>query len=144
MSTLSLRRETRRNMKVIGYWTGTAVVAGELLGGGVASLLHGRTLLVGKPLVQPMQRLGYPAYLLTILGVCKLLGGIALLAPRFPRRKRMGLCRHLLGDDRGGGLACSVRRFRGRSLAPALRRSHAHFVGASTAKPDPGSPLSGS
>ncbi|HEX6480608.1 MAG TPA: DoxX family protein [Ktedonobacteraceae bacterium] len=87
MSTLSLRRETRMNMKVIGYWAGTAAVAGELLVGGVASLLRGRTMLVGKPLVQTMERLGYPAYLLTILGVWKPLGGIALLAPRFPRLK---------------------------------------------------------
>ena len=87
MSTLSLRRETRMNMKVIGYWTGTAAVAGELLVGGVASLLRGRTMLVGKPLVETMERLGYPVYLLTILGVWKPLGGIALLAPRFPRLK---------------------------------------------------------
>src|SRR2546430_12897731 len=31
--------------------------------------------------------LGYPLYFLTILGVWKLLGAIALLVPRFPRLK---------------------------------------------------------
>jgi hypothetical protein len=34
-----------------------------------------------------MVQLGYPVYLLTILGVWKLLGAIALLVPRFPRLK---------------------------------------------------------
>jgi uncharacterized membrane protein YphA (DoxX/SURF4 family) len=34
-----------------------------------------------------MVQLGYPIYLLTILGIWKVLGGIALLAPRFPRLK---------------------------------------------------------
>ena len=34
--------------------------------------------------VEMMTRLGYPSYLLTILGVWKLLGVIAVLAPKFP------------------------------------------------------------
>ena len=34
--------------------------------------------------VEMMTRLGYPRYLLTILGVWKLLGVIAVLAPKFP------------------------------------------------------------
>ena len=76
-------------MKVIGYWTSTAAVAGVLLVDGVMGLLHahGRVMLVGKPLDEVMERLGYPAYLLKILGVWKPLGAIALLVPRFPRLK---------------------------------------------------------
>ena len=76
-------------MKVIGYWTTTAVVAGVLLVDGVMGLVHvhGRVMLVGKPLDEVMERLGYPAYLLKILGVWKPLGAIALLVPRFPRLK---------------------------------------------------------
>jgi uncharacterized membrane protein YphA (DoxX/SURF4 family) len=76
-------------MKVIGYWTSTAVVAGVLLVDGVMGLVHvhGRVMLVGKPLDEVIERLGYPAYLLKILGVWKPLGAIALLVPGFPRLK---------------------------------------------------------
>ena len=87
MSTLSARADTMRKMKVIGYWTTTAIVAFELLLGGVMALVHGRNMLVGEPLVEVMQHLGYPLYLLTILGVCKPLAGIGLLLPGFPRLK---------------------------------------------------------
>jgi DoxX-like family len=78
-----------RNMKVIGYWTSTAAVAGVLLVDGVMGLLHahGRVMLVGKPLDEVMQRLGYPEYVLKILGMWKPLGAIALLVPGFPRLK---------------------------------------------------------
>jgi uncharacterized membrane protein YphA (DoxX/SURF4 family) len=59
-----------------------------LLAGGVTDLIHGPTLLfAGDPVVLIMARLGYPAYMLTILGVWKLLGAVALLVPRFPRLK---------------------------------------------------------
>ncbi len=76
------------NLKVIGYWTTTAFAALELLAGGVTDLAHGRTALVaGKPVVAVLAHLEYPVYLLTILGVWKLLGGVALLAPRLPRLK---------------------------------------------------------
>jgi uncharacterized membrane protein YphA (DoxX/SURF4 family) len=76
-------------MKIIGYWTSTAAVAGVLLVDGVMGLVHahGRAMLVGKPLDEVMERLGYPTYLLKILGVWKPLGAIALLVPGFPRLK---------------------------------------------------------
>jgi len=44
-------------------------------------------LVSGPPVVEVMTQLGYPIYLLAILGVWKLLGGITLLVPRFPRLK---------------------------------------------------------
>jgi uncharacterized membrane protein YphA (DoxX/SURF4 family) len=77
------------NMKVIGYWTSTVAVASVLLVDGVMGLVHthGRVMLVGQPLDEVMERLGYPAYLLKILGVWKPLGAIALLVPGFPRLK---------------------------------------------------------
>src|SRR6266446_3664360 len=87
MSTIPVRGDTMRKMKVIGYWTTTAAVAGVLLVDGVGGLLHGRVMLVGKPLDEVMERLGYPAYLLKILGMWKPLGAVALLVPRFPRLK---------------------------------------------------------
>jgi uncharacterized membrane protein YphA (DoxX/SURF4 family) len=39
------------------------------------------------PAVAFLGHLGYPAYFATLIGVWKVLGGIAVLAPRFPRLK---------------------------------------------------------
>jgi uncharacterized membrane protein YphA (DoxX/SURF4 family) len=67
--------------KVIAYWTTTAILAFVWLTGGAADLAH-------RPeTVEGMVRLGYPLYFVTILGFWKLLGAIAVLAPRFPRLK---------------------------------------------------------
>lgn len=87
MSTIVLRTDVMRKTKAIGYWTTTAIVTFELLLGGAMALVHGRNMLIGEPLDMLMQHLGYPLYLLTILGVCKLLAGIVLLVPGFPRLK---------------------------------------------------------
>jgi len=74
--------------KTIGYWTTTTLIALETLTGGITDLVHGRTMLVSGPtVVDVITQLGYPVYLLTILGVWKILGGITLLVPRFPRLK---------------------------------------------------------
>jgi uncharacterized membrane protein YphA (DoxX/SURF4 family) len=74
--------------KAIGYWATTIFVALELLAGGFTDLVHGRQALVaGQPVVAFITHLGYPVYVLTILGGWKLLGGITLLVPRFPRLK---------------------------------------------------------
>ena len=74
--------------KLIVYWVTTALVAGEQLAGGVTDLIHGGTNVVSGPsVVLLMERLGYPVYLLTILGVWSLCGGITLLVPGFPRLK---------------------------------------------------------
>jgi uncharacterized membrane protein YphA (DoxX/SURF4 family) len=88
MSTNLVTRDMTRKTKVIAYWATTAVIAFELLLGGLTDLVHGGTSLVaGQPVVEILAHLGYPAYVLTILGVWKLPGGIALLAPGFPRLK---------------------------------------------------------
>src|SRR5437879_2479352 len=74
--------------KAIGYWITTTLIALETLAGGVTDLAHGRTMLVsGRRVVNVITQLGYPVYLLKILGVWKLLGAITLLVPRFPRLK---------------------------------------------------------
>jgi uncharacterized membrane protein YphA (DoxX/SURF4 family) len=88
MSTIHVKEDMTMKTKMIGYWATTIIVALELLAGGVTDLVHGPTLLfVGEPVVEVLAHLGYPVHLLTILGVWKLLGAIALLAPRFPRLK---------------------------------------------------------
>jgi uncharacterized membrane protein YphA (DoxX/SURF4 family) len=65
----------------ISYWVSTAIIAFVLLSGGVADVVHQADATAG------MLHLGYPLYFVTLLGVWKLLGGIALLAPRLPRLK---------------------------------------------------------
>jgi uncharacterized membrane protein YphA (DoxX/SURF4 family) len=75
-------------VKEIAYWATTVIAALELLAGGVTDLTHGKTALVaGEPVTDVLTHLGYPTYLLAILGGWKLLGGIVLLAPGVPRLK---------------------------------------------------------
>jgi uncharacterized membrane protein YphA (DoxX/SURF4 family) len=70
------------------YWVTTAFLALELAVGGAMDLTRGREVVViGAPVDEVVSRLGYPVYLLLILGVWKLLGAAALVAPRFPRLK---------------------------------------------------------
>ena len=68
-------------LKKIGYWTGTVLLALALLPGGAAHFVG------QKDAVESVVRLGYPAYFVAILGFWKVLGGIALLVPGFPRLK---------------------------------------------------------
>ena len=64
-----------------GYWTATTLIALAFLSGGAAYLAR-----ADEP-VRGMAELGYPAYVVTILGVWKVLGALAILAPRLPRLK---------------------------------------------------------
>jgi uncharacterized membrane protein YphA (DoxX/SURF4 family) len=74
-----LARSARR--RAVAYWIVTALVAAELAVGGAWDILR-------IPLVRGvMDHLGYPSYSLVIIGVWKLLGAAALLAPRYPRLK---------------------------------------------------------
>lgn len=64
---------------MIGYRTTLVILEFVLLSGGLADLFHRRETVEG------MLHLGYPLYFVTILGFWKVLGGIALLLPGFPR-----------------------------------------------------------
>src|SRR6185312_13169671 len=68
--------------KNIAYWTTTILVAFFIGGGGVAQVARVKGTVDGF-----VHILGYPAYFVTILGVWKILGAIAILVPRFPRLK---------------------------------------------------------
>ena len=68
-------------LKVLGYWATTALVAFAVLSGGAAELARRPDNVDG------LVHLGYPVYFATIIGLWKVLGGIAVLAPRFPRLK---------------------------------------------------------
>ncbi|GAB3273680.1 DoxX family protein [Larkinella harenae] len=70
---------TKRN--TIVYWVATAWLSLGMLSTGMVQLLN------IKEEVDLMTRLGYPAYMLTLLGVWKLLGVVALLIPKFPLLK---------------------------------------------------------
>jgi uncharacterized membrane protein YphA (DoxX/SURF4 family) len=69
------------NARPLLYWISTGLVAFVLLSGGAAELAGQKDTLAG------MAHLGYPAYFVTILGVWKVLGTVAILAPGFPRLK---------------------------------------------------------
>ena len=69
------------NAKSIGYWVTTGSLAFGLLSGGGSQILRVPETVSG------IESLGYPLYFIVLLGVWKVLGGIAILAPRFPRLK---------------------------------------------------------
>lgn len=68
-------------MKRLTFWVTTIAVALELIIGGIADLAHAGSFTLA------VVQLGYPTYLLTIIGVFKLFGAVAILLPRFPRLK---------------------------------------------------------
>jgi hypothetical protein len=67
--------------RAIAYWTFTLIVALELVAGSLWNLLQIEWVRV------VLTDLGYPLYLLYILGVWKLAGAVVLLVPRFQRLK---------------------------------------------------------
>lgn len=70
----------KKSHKII-YWIATALLAIGMLQSGIFAVL--RT----KQWIDLVTALGYPVYFLTILGVWKILGVIAILIPGFPRLK---------------------------------------------------------
>src|SRR5579864_9140914 len=75
-------------IKMVAYWVVTVLIALETLVGGVADLAHGRALLLaGTRVAYIVTHLGYPLYFLRIIGFWKLLGGVVLLVPGYPRLK---------------------------------------------------------
>jgi uncharacterized membrane protein YphA (DoxX/SURF4 family) len=80
MTTLASSAASSRG-RTIAYWITTVLVAAESMLGGVWDIRQ-------IPYVRAdIDKLGYPAYVLSIIGVWKLLGAVAVLVPRFPRLK---------------------------------------------------------
>lgn len=67
--------------KKMGYWTTTGLLAFFLASGGVMQLARVPANVEG------VVQLGYPAYVVTIVGFWKVLGALTLLWPRLPRVK---------------------------------------------------------
>lgn len=78
---LLLKKDPLMKLKLIGYWVATAFFALQILVVAITELKGSNQIL------QIRIHEGYPAYVLTLLGVWKLLGILALLVPRFPRLK---------------------------------------------------------
>lgn len=74
--------------KMIFYWITTVLIATETFAGGAVDLTHGRTGVISGPRVTDiLAGLGYPLYVLAIIGVWKILGAITLVLPGFLRLK---------------------------------------------------------
>src|SRR5689334_21859039 len=69
------------NIKMIAYWTTTAALVFVMLSGALGEL----TLQWGT--IETHTVLGYPLYLLNIIGIWKILGALAIAVPRLPRLK---------------------------------------------------------
>jgi len=63
------------------YAVSTATAVAAFVGSGLANFLH------LEHVAHDMARLGYPPYFMTVLGVWKVLGAIAIAAPRLSRAK---------------------------------------------------------
>jgi len=63
------------------HWISTVLLALAMVGAGVQDIRH------APELIEAVDRLGYPHYHLTIIGVAKLVGAPLLLVPRLPRLK---------------------------------------------------------
>ena len=74
---------TKRN-KII-YWIATIWLSLGMVSTGIVQLLKLKG--DGPGSLDSMTHLGYPVYFVTILGVSKILGVIALLIPKFPLLK---------------------------------------------------------
>ena len=75
-------------VKTTFYWITTALIATETFVGGVMDLTHGRTAVFSGPRVTDIVAgLGYPLYVLAIIGSWKILGAITLVVPGFLRLK---------------------------------------------------------
>jgi uncharacterized membrane protein YphA (DoxX/SURF4 family) len=67
--------------RIIAYWVTTVIIAAEFAVGGVMDILR------LPPFFEILRHLGYPGYFSVILGCWKVLGAVAVLAPRFSRLK---------------------------------------------------------
>jgi hypothetical protein len=72
------KHSSAAKIRITGYWIATGIIGLETTAGAQWDLVR-------NPLVTKiMGQLGYPLYLLTILGVWKILALLGLFVPRFP------------------------------------------------------------
>ena len=78
-TTAKVQNQSRGQM--IAYWSVTLLLAAAVMMSGIGQLMQ----YGGN--IELVTNLGYPLYILTILGIWKVLGAIALVVPGFPRLK---------------------------------------------------------
>jgi uncharacterized membrane protein YphA (DoxX/SURF4 family) len=71
------------NIRNIAYWGTTGLAAAGLTAGGLGQLTRSPEMVAG------LTHLGYPLYVATLLGTWKVLGALAIVAPRLPRLKEL-------------------------------------------------------
>lgn len=77
----------KKGKKII-YWIATLWLALGMVATGMVQLLKVESEgALAPPGVWGIAQLGYPVYFLTLLGIWKLLGSIAILLPKFPLLK---------------------------------------------------------
>ena len=77
---------SKRN-KII-YWISTLWLALGMVSTGIVQLTKSQAEgALAPPGVYGITKLGYPVYFLTLLGIAKMLGVVALLIPKFPLLK---------------------------------------------------------
>ena len=91
-----------RRARDFAYWSTTGLVAFFIGSGGVAQLAQFGGNVHG---VVPV--LSYPMYFFGILGFWKVLGAIAILAPRFPRLKEWAYA-GIFFDLTGAAASCAA------------------------------------
>lgn len=69
------------NVKQIAYWVTTLFLVFAMISGAAGELTRQWGTL------ETVTILGYPTYILSIIGFWKIVGAVALLVPRFPRLK---------------------------------------------------------
>jgi DoxX-like family len=88
------------SIRTVAFWFCTLIITLELFAGSMWALLR---IPFDR---EQMAHLGYPLYMLNILGVWKLGGGAAILLPRFPRLKEWAYAGALF--DFSGAVASHV------------------------------------
>jgi uncharacterized membrane protein YphA (DoxX/SURF4 family) len=112
MTKLANFKTSSRN-RDFAYWVATVLVAAEAAVGGVADILQ------LPPFFPTLIHLGYPGYFSVILGVWKVLGAVAILAPSLPRLKEWAyagivfnmtgaVASHLAVGDSAGNLVAPI------------------------------------
>jgi uncharacterized membrane protein YphA (DoxX/SURF4 family) len=71
----------KERLRVVFYWVTTILGPASFVIGGFLFLTH------AEPQVAQITQLGYPPYLLRILGAWKVLGALAVVVPGLPRLK---------------------------------------------------------
>ena len=108
--------------RTIAYWGTTGVFCAVLGFSGFAHTTH------QPAMVDAMANMGYPLHLMTIIGVAKLLGVVALLAPGWPLLKEWayaGFAFNLIG-------ATASHAFAGDEFSHTIRPAIVLLIGAAS------------